>query len=84
MQVGFKKVLVLKARGETVTIFWYSPEEQFGGKFPSHAAFTWFLLQSLLGEMWAGAGWGETRAVSLDSMYAAHEHPVHRIRLELF
>lgn len=49
MQVGFKKVLVLKARDETVIIFWYSPEEQFGGKFPSRAAFTWFLLHSVLG-----------------------------------
>lgn len=29
--VGFQKVFVLKARDETVTVFWYSPEEHFGG-----------------------------------------------------
>lgn len=29
--VGFRKVLVLKERDETVILFWYSPEERYGG-----------------------------------------------------
>lgn len=29
--VGFQKVLMQKARDETVILFWYSPEECYGG-----------------------------------------------------
>lgn len=48
MLLGFQEVLVLKTKDETMTVFWYSPEECSGGKVPSHGAVTWFLLQRVL------------------------------------